>query len=578
MATDYDWDEFFAGVDAQNEQKIPMNASHMERIVSFSPEMVTYRKEFRGIMKRLGFIGAKGTILSNTLLLSIDDGWGYNEFFEMLIKELKQGLDLSFADIEIKEESFPGNNNYAVWENQIDRVKNLSAKAGKSGKFAVVVYDFAEAVEHLGEKETKKFLSAYRREAKEVFLIFRLPYMERSVLEQYERALSDVMSVHLLCVPPISIENMVVYLKDRIQRTGMKVKANCEDLLEQWICQEKSDGTFLGYETLDKMASELIYDKALNIKDGQEAQMKSLLPSDIHKQLEHVMEQEDAYELLNELIGMAELKVRISELIAQLKFQKKLHDMGKEIDPPSLHMMFLGNPGTGKTTVARIIGKIFKQEGLLRKGHFIEMRGSDFVLTKIGETVAKVRSACQDAYGSILFIDEAYGMSIGYSGGNTVDEILPTMVSEMEDHRDDLCVIFAGYEDEMGEFLAQNSGLKSRIPNVLKFPNYSRDELIEIFHLMGKGKFQYEEALKETFREYIYSIPEEAFDSKEFSNARFIRNIFERLWGKAAYRMSQSGETELVLKKSDMLAVIEERDYQEMLKKKGKKAIGFTTV
>ena len=99
MATDYDWDELFADMNVNEEQKMPMNINHMDRIVSFSPEMVTYRKEFQSIMNRLGFIGAKGTILSNTLLLSIDDGWGYHEFLEMFLKELKQGLESSCTHV-----------------------------------------------------------------------------------------------------------------------------------------------------------------------------------------------------------------------------------------------------------------------------------------------------------------------------------------------------------------------------------------------------------------------------------------------------------------------------------------------
>jgi SpoVK/Ycf46/Vps4 family AAA+-type ATPase len=239
-------------------------------------------------------------------------------------------------------------------------------------------------------------------------------------------------------------------------------------------------------------------------------------------------------------------------------------------------MMFLGNPGTGKTTVARIIGRIFRQEGLLRKGHFIETTGNGLVIGNIQATMEHVRNLCRDSYGSILFIDEAYGMNIGHSSGNVADEILPTLVAEMENHRDDMCVILAGYKEEMEEFVKENSGLKSRIPHVLEFPNYTREELIEIFFKMIDGKFEYERELKDTVCEYFLNIPDENLNDREFSNARFVRNLYERLWGKAAYRISQSQDKRLLLKKEDMVCITEEEDFHTMVKEKNKKQIGFT--
>ena len=133
----------------------------------------------------------------------------------------------------------------------------------------------------------------------------------------------------------------------------------------------------------------------------------------------------------------------------------------------------------------------------------------------------------------------------------------------------------AGYHDEMEAFLELNSGLKSRMPHVLEFPNYTRDELLEIFEHMVKGKFEYEEELKETLEEYIFNISDRALSTREFSNGRFVRNLYERLWGKAAYRMSFSDDKEMILKKEDLDKVLEEDEFRSMVEGIGGKRIGF---
>ena len=563
--------------DVEEKEKTTSRSEKFERIVEFSPEMSAYREELRKVLHTLDTVGARGLIFDTVLLVAIDDGWGFSELVEMISYELKVAFDLQHTIIYKAKEKYITDKREGSWSRQQDKIEQLSDRANRGERFAVLTYDLSDAMPQFGTPEFMQNICEIKRRAKDVVIIFRIPYVNHKTLQTYEQMFDDVMSVRTLAIPPVSVENMVTYLREKIHKMGIKTEDECDDLLEQWICQEKSEGVFRGYQTLDKMVTELFYQKALNAdSEDTECDMSLVDSEDIQKMLNYPMETGDAYQLLNNLIGMAQLKKSIKEMVAQIQFQKQMEESGKEVDRPSLHMMFLGNPGTGKTTVARIIGRIFRQEGLLRKGHFIETTGNGLVIGNIQATMEHVRNLCRDSYGSILFIDEAYGMNIGHSSGNVADEILPTLVAEMENHRDDMCVILAGYKEEMEEFVKENSGLKSRIPHVLEFPNYTREELIEIFFKMIDGKFEYERELKDTVCEYFLNIPDENLNDREFSNARFVRNLYERLWGKAAYRISQSQDKRLLLKKEDMVCITEEEDFHTMVKEKNKKQIGFT--
>ena len=341
--------------------------------------------------------------------------------------------------------------------------------------------------------------------------------------------------------------------------------------------KEKSDDSFYGYKTLDKMIREIVYRKALlNLEYGvvsyelKKEDMIKLLGSD-----ENV---DDAYELLNKLIGLAAVKQNIQEIVTQIKVQKDMSNLGKEIERPCIHMMFTGAPGTGKTTVARILSKILKQEGVLRKGHFFEIHGRSLCGRYIGETAPRTSAFCRDAYGSVLFIDEAYSLMNSKSDRDYGKEAIQTLLTEMENHRDDFCVILAGYKAEMSEMMEENTGLRSRIPYEIEFPNYSREELGQIFFALMEGKFEYEEELKEAVKVFFESIPNEVLESEQFSNGRIVRNIFERVWGKAAYRTRIEGDADILIRKGDFEAASRLIDFQETANIKVKRKIGFSNM
>jgi stage V sporulation protein K len=202
-------------------------------------------------------------------------------------------------------------------------------------------------------------------------------------------------------------------------------------------------------------------------------------------------------------------------------------------------MIFKGNPGTGKTTVARILGKLFKEIGVLPKGHLVEVERADMVGEFIGHTAQKTREQIKKALGGILFIDEAYSLARG-GEKDFGKEAIDALVKGMEDHRDNLVLILAGYQDEMDWFIESNPGLRSRFPVHLSFPDYSTSELLDIADLMLQKK-QYE--LSGGAREELRFVIERELKCHENSgNARLVRNLIEKAIRKQAVRLLQDGK------------------------------------
>lgn len=540
--------------------------------VKYSPEMMTYIKELRQVSENLYQIGELTQVFSKNLLVSMDDGWGYSAFLKCIRAEFSPFFIGDMEEYEISEHTVDPQNGVSAWEAYPISIKKHTAQLFENNSFSIISLDMTDWMDQIEDKDLLNYIRRICQYATRSICVFRFPYMDAKTVRQFERVLSTVASIRSLIIPPVSIDNMVKYTKEKIREKNFFITDPIDDLLEQWIQQAKNADVFYGYKSLDKMAAELIYQKALSCADKKT--MKRISEDDVKKMLVDSMPDKDPYQLLDELIGIDSVKQKIKEIVAQIKMQQAMVEQGKNIEAPAIHMMFLGNPGTGKTTVARIIGQIFKKEGILQKGHFIEKQGNSFVKRYIGQSVTAIREACRDAYGSVLFIDEAYGMSVGHSTGKTSDETLPVLVAEMENHRDSMCVIMAGYSDEMKEFVKENAGLASRIPHIIEFPNYTKEELVEILFYMIDGKFDYDDAFKDTVTDYILNLSQNTLESKEFSNARFIRNFYEHLWGKAAYRMSLTGETELVLKKEDAVGVIEEESFDALNGEKTRK-IGF---
>lgn len=257
----------------------------------------------------------------------------------------------------------------------------------------------------------------------------------------------------------------------------------------------------------------------------------------------------------DELIGLQDIKEVLKEIAAFVEIQKQREQEGLATEPMTLHMLFKGSPGTGKTTVARLAGKLFKELGVLSRGHLIEVDRADLVGEYIGHTAQKTKEQLKKAAGGILFVDEAY--SLGRGGEKDFGkEATDILVKYMEDMRDDLIVILAGYTHEMEAFISSNPGLKSRFPFQLEFPDYTVMELVAIGQLMLK-KRQYwlvEDAVEELEKILRRAILQGQHRS---GNARLVRNLIEKAIRRQAVRLVKqpwvSREDLMMIKKADLI-------------------------
>ncbi len=239
------------------------------------------------------------------------------------------------------------------------------------------------------------------------------------------------------------------------------------------------------------------------------------------------------YDELKKMIGLEQVKQMVDEIIDTGRINKLRDSMGMKTHKNSLHMIFTGNPGSAKTTVARLIAQILRKEGLLESGKYVECGRADLISKYVGWTAKNVRAKFREARGGVLFIDEAY--SLFDDSHSFADEAINTIVQEMENHREDVIVIFAGYPDKMKDFINKNEGLRSRIAFHLDFPDYSPDEMLEILKLMAKNRgFRIEKkALDKCLEIFDRTCREE-----DFGNGRFARNLIEQAEMAQARRIS----------------------------------------
>lgn len=237
---------------------------------------------------------------------------------------------------------------------------------------------------------------------------------------------------------------------------------------------------------------------------------------------------QDLLDELNALVGLEKVKSKVQDLIVYQKIQKMRREQNLHSAKNTLHLAFTGNPGTGKTTVARIVGRIYKQIGLLSKGHFVEVSRTDLIAGYQGQTALKVKKVIEQAKGGVLFIDEAYSITENDHTDSYGRECLTELTKALEDYREDLVVIVAGYTEPMNQFFESNPGLKSRFNTFIEFNDYSSNELDEILVSMCK-KNDY--ILTDEVKEKIHFYFEQQTSSKDksFSNGRLVRNLFDDL-------------------------------------------------
>ncbi|MDO4568335.1 MAG: AAA family ATPase [Clostridia bacterium] len=456
--------------------------------------------------------------------------------------------------------------------NPLPMLDNMGLDKYRAENSKVICIDLSAWISKTNSPEFAAILWTVENKLHNHIVVFRVPFVEKNVLAKVKRDISNVTYARELTFAPLSTEDIGSYAERLVRDMGFVMDEDAWPAFYSRIREEKSDGKFYGFRTVKKVVHELLYIKQLaNVRNGvDDTRIKR---GEIAGLTQESADGMSGMAMLDELVGVEALRDRIKEIVAQIKLSLELSD----VEPPCIHMRFVGSPGTGKTTIARILGRVLAENGVLRNGNFYEYHGRSFCGRYIGETAPKTAAMCRDAYGSVLFVDEAYSLYAG--DDNTRDfgkEAIDTMIAEMENHRSDMVVIMAGYPNEMETLMKANPGLASRMPYTLEFPNYTREQLADIFMRMARKSFEYDAGFEAAVRDYFTRLPDAFVESKAFGNARFVRNLFERTWAKTAMRRTLNRDASLVMSREDFVHASSEGEFADAaLGHGGKKAMGF---
>ena len=351
-------------------------------------------------------------------------------------------------------------------------------------------------------------------------------------------------------------EELIHIAKNIAKEEYYKLSEDGEKAFIERIQKEKVDENFANARVVRNLMDEAVREKAFRTGDETvcEEELTTLTSEDFGVDLKFTARDSiKEYETqLESLVGLDNVKSLIKDILNTVELIHRKKEMGINCEDVSLNMIFSGNPGTGKTTVARIVGKILKAMGILKKGHMVEVTRSDLVGQYVGQTGPKTLEKIKEAYGGILFIDEAYTLNSG-SENDFGSEAIGTLIKEMEDNRDKLIVIMAGYTKEMKELLNINPGLESRIKFNIQFNDYSGDELFKIFKsLCKREKYKISHNAYKKLKEDFEELSENK--GRNFGNGRLVRKYFENVKMKQATRIINENINE----KEEMLKIIKE--------------------
>lgn len=411
-----------------------------------------------------------------------------------------------------------------------------------SGGTVVVNFHISDDEEDDQASASREVIETLCRTAKkyrkEVLTIFVLPRECTCIKKIYFEYLSNMSIVELS-------ENSVSGSEARkcLEKMALENGVKCNDSLFEKIEEEK---TYYGVELKN------IFDIWYDIKLKTQIYPQYNYISTINR--EHLKDKPkgNAYDKLMKMIGLDEAKKVINQAVKYHKAQRVFVEKGMKAEKPSMHMVFTGNPGTAKTTVARLFAQIMRENELLSRGHIVEVGRSDLVGKYVGWTAPTIKRKFVEAKGGVLFIDEAYSL-VDDRSGSYGDEAINMIVQEMENHREDVVVIFAGYPEEMEQFLQKNPGLKSRIAFHVPFADYDTDDLCGIAQLIAKDKgIVLSEGATKRLREDF----ERARGSEDFGNGRYVRNVLEKAKMAQAARLLEADYEQL--SSDDVVTICEE--------------------
>lgn len=367
-------------------------------------------------------------------------------------------------------------------------------------------------------------------------------------------------------LPPYSPEQLTEMAVIIAKEQGYTLSTAAKEVLRDQLENEHRSPIFQAGKTIEGIigrASVRLARRTSAMATTSKGKLMRIEPGDLDD-VRETLQLDELMAQLDSLVGLTSVKEEVRKLTALVRVGREAQRMGQPASGfGTLHMVFSGNPGTGKTTVARIIGGIYRALGILPQGDkLVECLRSDLVAEFVGQTAPKVKAKIAEAMGGVLFIDEAYDLCRDDSDSYGM-EAVNTLVAEIENHRNDMMVIIAGYTEDMGKFLTRNQGLASRFPNHIEFPDYSQAEMEEIFQgmLASSGK-RLEHGCEELMRAYI----EENRVKRDFGNARGIRNLRDKLIASQAVRLGAKLEEKEILAPED-LELITSQDFDGLVDK-----------
>jgi hypothetical protein len=472
---------------------------------------------------------------------------------------------------------------YGCIEERVDKENGylIDHRFDENGICAAVGADLLE------ESELEELIDKLVGEFRDQVVVLVLDAGQKRALAKLQHKLKQQgVPFRRLHLPAYSEPQMVEIFKRILKPYGCQLDLEGEKLFKAVLGQMREDNSVCGARTLKDIACRMALEVLSKPRLSAAGKGKELKGEAINRFLRALpLEESDAnggspgaepLGELDKLVGLSAVKDRIREILAHFVMEKKKADLGIRGERLCMHMLFTGNPGSGKTTVARIVGQVLKAEGLLEKGDLVEVSREDLVALYIGHTAIKTASVIEKSLGSVLFIDEAYALN-GGSERDFGQEALATLVKKMEEHKDELVVIMAGYTDEMEKMIALNPGLTSRVPHKIEFPDYSGEELYAIFGQQLGEDYRISAEAVEKLQQLFVKAATSA--DKRGGNGRFVRNVAERLKMKQGIRLLKhagAGREELLqIIVEDVENLLKDNDISRVLRGGAKHAIGF---
>lgn len=467
-------------------------------------------------------------ILSREEIIEADRSQLVGAFIGQTEENVRAVVERSLGGVLFIDEAYSlkreGQSGSDYGQTAIDTLVSLMTGKEYGGKFAVVLAGYPE--------EMRQFLDANPG------LRSRFPSSNHIHLPNYSN--QELLQI----AEKIAGDNDYILMSEAKQELAKRIE------------KERVDDTFGNARTVRNLVLEAIFKKGSNASQDENIWNYTMLEKEDF-QLNEQEQKDNPQQQLDKLIGLESVKTEVTQLISFVKMQQLRREQGLPVVPIQLHSVFTGNPGTGKTTVAKIYAELLKECGMLKRGHLIIASRADFVAGYVGQTAIKTKKKIREALGGVLFIDEAYSL-LGQSSGDFGKEVIDTLVDEMTKHNENLIVVLAGYPKEMDQLLESNPGLRSRFKKFFFFPDYSTFELLEIMERYAEA-YQYE-LTEEAKSAIIFTL-----ENKPVSgNGRFaINTMDEAIQVQALRLMTELQDDEL----TDQAKYIEKADIEKALDK-----------